>query len=174
MQVCVVVNVVGSKYAGWGFNPHWDLAGTTRTISSGGVNIQIYQSTQRLGPVAAALITETELRTNSFFLSFLDEDMYQPLGDWLASDPDTHTRLLAEAIPARTFAVGANRFPDEKPLLREVQFDMNKRFQGNGWPSERTQNPRKDKRWFHSDVRDVPHVYNGAVFRKWVELGGGR
>ena len=167
-------NILGSKYGGWGFNPYWDFSGSTHTVNVGGVAVQLYQSGEIRSPAEAAAITGGELRTNSFFLPFLDEYMYQPLGNWLASDPDTRTRLLAEAIPARTFATGANAFPDERPIVKEVQFDMNKRFQRNGWPNERVMNSRKEKRWFHSDVRDIPHVYNGALFEKWVELGGGR
>jgi hypothetical protein len=167
-------NVVGSKYGGWGFNPYWDLAGTTTTINVNGTSWQIYQTKERRSPEAAVLITPEVLQTNSFFLPFLDEDMYQPLGNWLASDPDTRTRLLAEAIPALTFATGANGFPNRRPLPLDDQFDMNSAFQKRGWPAERTQNSRKHKRWFHSDVRDIPHLYNGDVFKKWVELGGGR
>lgn len=167
-------NVVGSTYAGWGFNPYWDTSGSTRIVNVQGVSITIYESGGHLSPSAAELITPVTLRTNSFFLPFLNEHMYEPVGNLLASDLVIRTRLLAEAIPALTFAAGANAFPDDRPLVREAQFDMNKRFQRNGWPSERTQNSRKDKRWFHSDVRDIPHVYNGEVFKKWVELGGGR
>lgn len=167
-------NVVGSKYAGWGFNPYWDASGSSRTVNYQGISMVIYQSGGRQPPPSAATILAAELRTNSFFLSFLDEDMYQSLGNWLASDPDTRTRLLAEAIPALTFCTGANAFPDKRPISDRAQFDMNSVFQQRGWPVERLNNERKKKRWFHSDVRDIPHVYNGAVFEKWVELGGGR
>jgi hypothetical protein len=100
--------------------------------------------------------------------------MHQAQGSTLASDPDTRTRLLAEAIPALTFAAGANKFPDKRPINNRAQFDMNSAFQQRGWPIERIQNRRKNWRWFHSDVRDIPHVYNGAVFEKLVVLGGGR
>jgi len=167
-------NVVGSKYSGWGFNPYWDTIGSTHTVTVDGLDIEIYRSGGRLDPVSASLITEEDLRTFTFFWPFLDLRMHQTQGSALASDPVIRTRLLAEAIPARTFCTGANAFPDKKPIVKQAQFDMNKRFQRNGWPSERTQNSRKEKRWFHSDVRDIPHVYNGALFEKWVELGGGR
>jgi hypothetical protein len=168
-------NVVGSKYAGWGFNPHWDLAGTTTTINVNGTSWQVYRSMERRSPADAAMIAPEQLQTNSFFLPFLDLDMYRPIGAWLASDPTIRTRLLAEAIPARTFAVGANAFPKSSVIFPSVlQFNMNSAFQNNGWPSERTSNFRTRRRWFHSDVRDIPHVYNGTVFEKWVELGGGR
>jgi hypothetical protein len=100
--------------------------------------------------------------------------MYQAQGDTLAADPFTRTRLLAEAIPARTFATGANRFPDKRPIPDNAQFDMNSLFQGRGWPAERVSNGRMHKRWFHSDVRDIPYLYNSEVFEKWLELGGGR
>jgi hypothetical protein len=168
-------NVVGSKYAGWGFNPDWDTSGSTRTVNVGGTSIQIYVSGGRLSPGAAEMITDPELRTNSFFLTFLDEDMYHPLGNWLASDPDTRTRLLAEAIPALTFATGANAFPKSSAVFGEIiQFDMNKTFQKRGWPLERLHDRRRKDRWFHSDVRDIPYHYNGDVFKKWFDLGGGR
>lgn len=165
-------NVVGSKYAGWGFNSFWDTSGSSRIVNLQGVSIVIYQSGGRRPPTSAAAITDAELRANSFFLPFLDNDMFQPLGNWLASDSVTQTRLLAEAIPARTFAVGANRF-DDKRFGAGRQFNMDSEFK-DGWPLARTAHQQQLARWLHSDVRDIPYLYNGRVFKKWVELGGGR
>jgi hypothetical protein len=168
-------NVVGSKYAGWGFNPYWDTLGTSHTVNVEGTDVEIYRSGGRLDPVSASLITETDLQTFTFFWPFLDLRMHLSQGSALASDPDTRTRLLAEAIPALTFATGANAFPKNSALFEEVvQFDMNKAFQKRGWPVDRLQNRRRRDRWFHSDVRDVPYLYNGDVFKKWFEMGGGR
>ena len=79
-------NVVGSKYAGWGFNPYWDTSGSSTIVNLQGVSIVIYKSGGRRSPVSTSAITDAELRTNSFFLPFLDDDMYQPFStsilDW--------------------------------------------------------------------------------------------
>ena len=78
------------------------------------------------------------------------------------------TKLLAEMIPSRTQPAGANPVQKFFPLGGEDRnFDMNNKFQ-NGWPSERGNN----KRWLHSDAREVAYLYIHKLYEKFVELGG--
>ena len=168
-------NILGSRYGGWGFNPYWDISGSNLTINVGGTNVQIYQTIEARSPADTVTISPDELRTNSFFLPFLDSRMYQAEGSTLATNPVVRTKLLAEAIPARTFATGANPLVnDQNKVIGVAGFNMNAAFQQRGWPLERRLDKRRRQRWLHSDVRDIPYLYNGSVFNKWVELGGGR
>jgi hypothetical protein len=80
--------------------------------------------------------------------------------------------FLAQDIPARTFAVGANALVrrDLSPITRE-NIDMKSRFRGWGWPSTRLLSAKKD-RWLHSDLHDLPFEYTGMAFEKFVQTEG--
>jgi hypothetical protein len=79
--------------------------------------------------------------------------------------------FLAQDIPARTFAVGANELVanDLGPIVRE-NFDMRSQFQSHGWPIERVESA-KNAKWLHSDIHVIPFQYTGAAITKWVQLG---
>ena len=68
--------------------------------------------------------------------------------------------LLAKAIPARTFAIGANKIPNKE----EQCTNMPDVFRPNGWPRSKPQ-------WLHSDFKDVAFVYTHKVYERVVGIG---
>jgi len=164
-------NVLGSKYGGWGFNPHWDTSGSLQPVNLGPLVVYYYIPGGHLLPEDASAIKNEDLQVNPFFLPFLDPSLMTPDGSAVAADPAMRTRLLAEAIPSRTFATGANGF-DENKFGKGRQFNMNSEFNKRGWPAERIEDSLKQSRWLHSDLRDVAYPYVGMAFDKFVELEG--
>ena len=127
------------------------------------------------------VITDAQLRETPFFRHFrpdqntFEQHIYDgtallaPLGDGTASAmanlPFTQYKLLAEAIPAQSFAVGANEIPQLNILAGQNRnFDM----QGmqSGWPEER---PNTD--WEHSDLKNVAYQYVYQLFDELVAKG---
>ena len=73
-----------------------------------------------------------------------------------AGKRDVRCKLLAEALPATSFATGAN----EISVRFSKNIDMMEEFK-NGWPlAERNNNPN----WLHSDFRDVAYFYNWKLY----------
>jgi hypothetical protein len=166
-------NLVGSEYGGWGFNSYWDTSGSMVTITGCPIPISVYIPGGHEGPAQAAGIADVDLWYNPFFLPFLDARLTTSSGGPVASD--MRAQLLAEAIPARTFAAGANGFSkDSSAFAQNTQFDMNAQFQKRGWPEERLRSPRELSRWKHSDLHDMAYPYTGMAFDEFVKLEGGR
>jgi hypothetical protein len=72
--------------------------------------------------------------------------------------------LLAEMIPALSFAAGSNRV---ESFGDEGNFDMPGLY-ADGWPPERGGNTK----WFHSDVKIVAYIYVHRLYEHFVALGG--
>ena len=164
-------NIVGSQYGGWGFNPHWDISGHTEPIYFGGTPYYLYVPDRHLLPDETMAISIDDLQVDPFFLPFLDSRLTTAEGSEVAANPAMRTQLLAEAIPSRTFAAGANAF-DENKFGNGKQFNMNVELKKRGWPTQRAGDSLKQARWLHSDVRDMSYLYTGTVFDKFVELEG--
>jgi len=164
-------NVAGSQYGGWGFNSHWDTGGFFTTVDVLLLSFPVYIPGGHLPPDQTMTISADDLRVNPFFLPFLDARLTAAEGSEVAANPAMRMQLLAEAIPSRTFAVGANGF-DENKFGKGKQFNMNSDFRQRGWPTSRMNNLLEKDRWLHSDLRDVSYLYNGAVFDKFTELEG--
>ena len=122
-------------------------------------------------PLRAAAITDANLRTNSFFRSFSNTQLYGPNGSAIAAEWFTRAQLLSEAIPALSYATGANdidQYSSLKPIGRGgYMMDSLE----NGWPQQRIENIRQKNRWFHSDIRNVAYCFTYQVFDKKVKLG---
>ena len=165
-------NILGSQFGGWGFNSSWDISGSLSTVTVGDITLPIYIPGDHLPFAPAGNLSDDQLKTNSFFLPFSDSRLYQPDGSAVASGDASRAQFLAEDIPARTFATGANVF-EEARFGEGRQFNMNMDFQKRGWPLDR-RSSMKQARWLHSDLHDIAYQYNGMVFDKFVELEGGR
>jgi hypothetical protein len=76
----------------------------------------------------------------------------------------TRNKLLGEAIPATSFASGAN--PLTSALGAARNFNMNAPSMKTSWTSERSDTDMR-----HSDLRDVSYVYIHRIFEKMVEVG---
>ncbi len=92
-----------------------------------------------------------------FFLRFdsSNGDVFGASGSTVAANPDVRNRFLAEALPAKTFAAGANRL---KTLGAASNYNMDD-HKPSGWPEQRDE----DTRWHHSDWRDVAYFYTYEV-----------
>jgi hypothetical protein len=78
-------------------------------------------------------------------------------------------RLLAEVIPAVTYAMGANPLQRSNEASPQVPgYDMNINVEV-GWPSV-AQYP-DHQQWFHSDIKDVAYLYTWRVFDYIVNTG---
>ena len=167
-------NILGSQNGGWGFNSHYDLSGSVYTLNVLDLTLPVYLPGPHLPTQTTQNLTVEQLQSDSFFLPFSDARLYQPEGSEVAGDNATRTRLLAEEIPARSFAVGANRLVDDRNLeIGQASLNMNAEFQKRGWPLNR-QATLKNSRWLHSDLRDVPYAYTVMAYDRFVELSGTR
>lgn len=124
-------------------------------------------------PDEAGAITDEQLRTESFFLRFDDDLLYDPAlgagstGSNAAQSYPARARKLAEAVPAITYATGANSLGS---LPRPRNIDMASRKNGN-WP--RANDPALEKRgWLHSDFKNVSYYHVWRVYKEFVETGG--
>ncbi|WP_092996025.1 hypothetical protein [Thiohalomonas denitrificans] len=156
----LIAPLMGHQHGGWGYNGAYD--GQSGVLS-------LDKETFRLEP---------------FFSRFEPDDaVFSYTGDVLfASDQDSaadteaaklHTqfKLLAEAIPARSFAAAANPL---EPLdtFGENNFDM-MGFKNQGrWTTERPVESNGIRAWWHSDFRAVALTYTSPMWEKMIALGG--
>ena len=131
----------GNGEAGWGFNYSY-------TNERGFV----------ISPSEADELTDAQIRTNSFFALLDDEDLYGANGSTLAQQPTVYGRLLADAIPALSSAMGRNQLND----FGAGQINM--MDQQNGWPAARLSDPELGHRWLHSDLKNVAFLYVYELF----------
>jgi len=97
-----------------------------------------------------------------------------PAGDATANAqaaiPTTQHKLLAEAIPALSFAVATNPVDVFDNFSGNRNYNVNTQFQ-NGWPQERLSGVSGNN-WLHSDLKNIPYVYIHEYYDKFVEIGG--
>ncbi len=163
----VTQELLGSTYGGWKFNYKyltWPV-GDPPPAALGGIYAGIYQSatypfleptyvTKKLTPAETVGLAgqPQQLMAKPFFDP-------PPAGK-------THAELLAQAFSARTNAAGRNAvgiFEDQGQ--NSYNFDM--AAWKNGWFSTE----KNEKRWRHSDIRDVGYLYTYKVYDKFKELG---
>jgi len=142
------------SHGGWGFNHFWDVddaEGRPTTRSAG----------------QAAVLTDGQIRTNSFFKPFYRNDIYGDGGSAVAADIQVRIKILAEAIPATSRAAGRNAIP----LFGSGNTDM-MTFKVNGWPQARITDDDLIGRWFHSDFKDVTYLHVYKLYDDITEKGG--
>lgn len=144
----------GSDYGGWRFS------------------MLYFNELVNFNPAAAAELTPVTLRVHPFFdssspVSSLLQDPENPNGSGSQFATANRGRLLAEMIPAMSFAVGAD---DLDKLGVGGNFDMNTLYK-NGWPAERLSD-WSNGRWLHGDYNTVEYVYVYGVFDEIINIGG--
>ena len=93
-----------------------------------------------------------------------------------ASKPEVQAELLASAIPAMSYATGANELDTLNPIMQPSRnYDMELMFKSNGWPlpeelSREGEEERNQNGWFHSDFWVLAPVYVQSLYLKWVDL----
>ena len=143
-----------------------------------------FREHNRRTPATAALLTDAELRTNALFEPFIaagqgqagrfanydGEELFAPLGDTdantQAAQDETQYKVLAEAIPSRSFAAAANEVDKFNP---PVGPSRNIHMQGlqNGWPSS-----RGNTDWLHSDLKNIAFPYVYKFYDEVIQKGG--
>ena len=152
----------GSTYGGWGFTD--DHACYTATTD------EYNNVTWTLWDAATAnqQATSLDLKAVPFFNSSdpvgsVVQDPTNSTGAGSQFATTNRTRLLAEMIPALSFATGANRLNN---MDNDHNFNMNGMM--NGWPADRTDD-NGDPAWFHGDYHAVAYLYTYKVFDKIVK-----
>lgn len=131
---------------GWGFNPAY------KTGSA------------HLHPESANLLTDNRIRTNSFFGPFKEKGLYGPHGGAFAHKPEVYRQLLADAIPALSFAMGKNDLGGFGAAAHNLSSCRRGDYPHN-WPD-------RDDRWRHSHIKDVAFPFNYRAFDKIIIDGG--
>jgi hypothetical protein len=81
----------------------------------------------------------------------------------------TQYKLLAEAMPARSFAAAANKL-DELEQREYENFDMMGLKNQRQWPDERL-NEARGSDWWHSDFRAIALLYTHPMWKKMIDMG---
>jgi hypothetical protein len=80
-------------------------------------------------------------------------------------DANLRAKMLGDAIPAESFAAGANQ-TGGGVLNYNMQIDT-----PNGWPEGRSE--EKDgnivQYWYHSDIKNVSYYYVYKLFEKFIK-----
>ena len=139
----------GNCEGGWGFNYRY-------TNEDGLV----------LSRPEANLLSNDVIQTNSFFTRFDDDGLYGPNGSIVAKQPAMHRQLLADAIPALSFAMGRNDLGG----FGSGAVDMY--GLESGWPEERRDDDEKTDHWLHGDIKEVAYPFTFTVFDDVVQRGG--
>lgn len=120
-----------------------------------GFNFLYQQDGQLPDPNYVNGLSDETLRGDSAFKIFYDLNLhYSAIGSILATDPAVRAKLLAEAIPALSFATGRNPVPftfnDNKDM-------MEFKTAGMTWP-------RPKGNWWHSDFKGVAYSFNYGLY----------
>jgi len=141
--------VLSSNYGGWAFSLVWDIT-------------ESWGNRQRT-PSETAEIANDELKSKPFFRAG-PADLYGPNGSKYASPEQHRNTLLAEMIPALSFAAGSNPLTlFALPGREDRNYDMME--YRTGWP-------RSNPDWQHSDLKLVAYPFVYKLYEKLVELGG--
>ncbi|ADE55728.1 hypothetical protein Caka_2713 [Coraliomargarita akajimensis DSM 45221] len=159
--------IMPDQHGGWAIDSRWWIADGAGSMGAG----------RYYSPREADALDEEQLRNLSFFRRFKERSdrfpvydglaLYGPDGDVAANTqantPATQYVLLAEAIPALSFGVAANRTNYfEEFSGKNIDMELYHR----GWPSLRT-----DTSWKHSDIKKIPYVYIEKLFEEWIYYG---
>ena len=138
---------------GWEFNPVYD-------ISSG----------RHMSPTNAAELTDEQLRQTPFFLDFYNPEMHtSPNGMIVASNYIYRAEMLAYAIPAESFAVGANPLP--ALVDKELNFNMADITDGQeDLPVNGSKPEKKHRDWQHSTFVQRSYKRTHQLFKVITQL----
>jgi hypothetical protein len=142
---------LGSYHGGWGYNTAY-----------GSLNLPPNSS------VVNAL-TSSQLITNPVFDVEVDTPLYQTGAAGSVYAQANQTSILSFAIPALTYAAGANFVTSLTSPGDQRNFDMQGDFE-TGWPASRSTGSEAFY-WYHSDCREVAYLYTHELFDELVTLG---
>jgi len=145
---------VGSAVCGWGINENYNYA-----ITNQGQVVWF-----KMEPQDAFDIPVTNLIAKPFFLKSYPDLFNANSATAQAYASANKKALLAQAIPARTFAVGRNDTGGDTVIFN---INMNTEDYQDGWPNSRGDNLS----WRHSDIKNVSYLYNYEVYNYIVTEG---
>ncbi len=148
--------VPGNNEAGWSFNSDYDIPVT---------NLLGIVSHERRPPSSANLIAESSLRTNSFFGRFDHDAVYGENGSSEAGQASVRRQILADAIPAESFAAGAN--PIEK-FGAQKNKNVAELYKSSMWIEILAPNAR----WLHGDIKKKAYTFVRPLFIELLRIGG--
>lgn len=136
---------------GWGYNPYY-------ANRFGYVTQPNRRMTSRFRKTILKL-TDVDLMQHPVFKPFNESWLCTTNGiSTNAISAAMRARILADGIPAMSFAAGAN--PLAKTVIGNIDYGNCK--SRTGWP-------RKDGSWRHSDIKNIAYIYNEKFFEKIVE-----
>jgi hypothetical protein len=147
--------ILGSTHGGWKFNtnpPYYFIQSGTNT---------------HMSRTVADALPPQQLQTNAFFDMSYDFMLFSPSGGSAYAQANRE-RILSDAIPAVTWAVGSHPVPRLQAANRN--FNMNALYQ-NDWPQMRLLTGQNNNNWWHSDFRDVAFTYVHPLFNQFVTVG---
>ena len=124
--------------------------------------------TRPYSPEEAAGIPDSALRYAPFFGAFDNGEIVTDAGSqFLREHPEVCNRILADGIPAESFAAGANGVWLENGEASDRNREMYASRNGY-WPevrkNEKAQELSKKCPWLHSDLKDVAYPFVRHVF----------
>lgn len=177
--------LIRSSHGGWGFEVRL-MEGGWLTSDDPDADIPIFRLRKpdeaREADVPTSALPQRpffrkfqEAETDGYYPGYNGARLLAPIGDAGADEESrrlvTRAKLLAEAIPAMSYAAGRN--PSRKfPTLSGRSQDMNNEITNDGivyrsgWPTE-----RNNRRWRHGDFREVAYLFVNPLYRKIVDLG---
>ena len=107
---------------------------------------------------AISKLTDDDLKRHPVFRPFDENWLFTTNTVTSAMVAPVRTRILADGIPATSFATGANPLSDNV-VLENLNYAT---FMPEGWP-------RRDRRWRHSDIKKVAFIFTQGFFKRIVE-----
>ena len=171
--------VGGSTYGGWGFTDNHDYY-TATTDEYNNVTWTLWDAS-----TANQQVTNMDLKTVPFFDSdapvpSLLQEPDNPSGAGSQFATDNRAQLLAETVPALSFAAGANPLLILNEYSQTQNINMQHRVENgqvideglqNGWPAERMSGWSGD-RWLHGDYRTIAYLHVYKLFDDIVKTKG--
>jgi pimeloyl-ACP methyl ester carboxylesterase len=137
---------------GWGINARY-MANPLAYIPLSGFNPSYFSE-----------YTREDLITKPLFTG-MNEERMSTTNELNFVDANLRAKMLGDAIPAESFAAGANE-TGGGVLNYNMQIDT-----PNGWPESRSE--EKDgnivQYWYHSDIKNVSYYYVYKLFEKFIK-----
>ena len=158
---------------GWAFNRYYD------TVTHPDPDNELLEVVDHKSPSEANALSDDVLRLRPFFLDFANPGMYtSPNGEIVASNYLYRAEMLAYAIPAESFAVGANPLPGLNAYTNQVtnekvpsrNYNMALYMVGQeDLPENGTKSKDKHKDWQHSTFVQRSYKRTHQLFKRIMQ-----
>ena len=150
---------------GWAFNAYYDVPTYTW------IGDQQVEGSRHLTPEEAEALNDGQLRQHPFFLGFANPEMCASTnGAFVASNYLYRAEMLAYAIPAESYAVGANPLPGQ--FADDMNFNMATLFTDgkNDLPVNGIDYDEKYRDWQHSTFVQRSFRRTKQLYRKIITI----